>query len=392
MDNFTLLIIGFVLGILASTIAAIVYEYGSRPKLKLILDDSPRALGQNAGGAPYEFYHLKIINTAAPWPIPSRKPAWGTRAIIRVLDPDCNHVIPDVIVGRWASQPEPVIPAIAAGQVGLIPDPARLVLAQKIDVHNHETQQLDVAIKYEGEPDCYIFSNESYLHHWRNPSWKLGNNTYRLRVTLYYERGRLETDFRFQNKGTSRDDVSLELWDLESNLDAKPQPIKHEGKQYADQSCIRKGFSFVKNAVSCILLSGFILSLLLASLFLCVAFIVVIADDKSSASTYAPFALAAGLLAIGGLFLAIAQVDDSLHKSKSTIVRIGELYGVSAVSLVVFGLVYPILDKVDSKWVAEDVLPFLGAFALVAFSLSFLIAITLSIKLLWTNRRILFKI
>jgi hypothetical protein len=92
-------------------------------------------------------------------------------------------------------------------------DPARLVIAQRIDVHGHEDQQLNVALKYERSQDCHLFSNESYLYpKWQNPAWRLSNGTYRLRVTLYYERGRTEADFRLRNIGDTRDGLSLELW------------------------------------------------------------------------------------------------------------------------------------------------------------------------------------
>ena len=67
-----------------------------------------------------------------------------------------------------------------------------------------------MAVKFEGERDCYIFSNESYLSPgWRNPSWRLGIGIYRVRVTLFYEAGCLEEYFELCNLGNSRDDLEL---------------------------------------------------------------------------------------------------------------------------------------------------------------------------------------
>lgn len=213
MSDSVSIAIGFVLGILASSIAALVYGYGTRPLLQVLLDDSQRAQGQKPGQAPHAFYHLKIRNIPSRWPLPGRKPAWACKATIEVLDLNGKHVIPDAIIGRWSSQPEPLLPAVNSGQAINILDPARLVTSQKVDVHSHEDQAFAVALKYEGSRDCYIFSNESYLHpKWQNPAWRLNNGTYRLRITLYYERGRTETDFRLRNTGNIFDDLSLELW------------------------------------------------------------------------------------------------------------------------------------------------------------------------------------
>jgi hypothetical protein len=109
--------IGFMLGILASGIAALVYEYGTRPLLQVLLDDSPRAQGQKPGQAPHEFYHLKVRNVPPRWPLLGRRPAWACKATIEVFDHNGKRVIPDTIIARWPSQPEPLIPAVNAGQV-----------------------------------------------------------------------------------------------------------------------------------------------------------------------------------------------------------------------------------------------------------------------------------
>jgi hypothetical protein len=99
------------------------------------------------------------------------------------------------------------------GQVGKVLDPARLMQARRIDVQGHSEEPISVAVKFEGEPDCSIFTNESYLFpRWQNPLWSLPLGRYRLRVTVYYERGHIEKDFELRNEGLSRDDVHLNLW------------------------------------------------------------------------------------------------------------------------------------------------------------------------------------
>jgi hypothetical protein len=204
---------GFLLGILASAIAAVFYEYASRPLLDIVVDTSGRAQGQLGNNPPHEFYHAKVRNLPAKWPLSGRKPAWSTKATIEVFAADGSRAIPDTITARWASQPEPLLPVVYAGQPANLLDPARLVAARKVDVHGHEDQQLPVVVKFERQAECYIFSNESYqFSMWQNPAWRLVIGTYRLRVTVYYERGRSQEDFELRNSGPSRDDVQLRPW------------------------------------------------------------------------------------------------------------------------------------------------------------------------------------
>jgi len=82
-----------------------------------------------------------------------------------------------------------------------------------MDVHGHSEEPIPVAMKFEGEPDCYIFSNESYCFPLRqNPSWRIPPGLYRLRVTVNYEYGRAEEDFKLSNEGPALDDVHLNPW------------------------------------------------------------------------------------------------------------------------------------------------------------------------------------
>ncbi|RKY10552.1 MAG: hypothetical protein DRP65_06420 [Planctomycetota bacterium] len=207
------LALGFLLGIIASGIAALVYEYSTRPLLKTLVDDSGRAQGQLPNEKPHEFYHLKVRNLPAKCPLPGRKPAWSCKANIEVFNTDGSRVIQDPIPARWTSQPEPLVPVLQAGQPANLLDPAKIITGRKVDVHGHEDQQLSIAVKFDGEPECHIFSNESYqFRRWQNPAWRLEIGTYRLRITLFYERGRSQDDFELRNSGPSRDDVQLRHW------------------------------------------------------------------------------------------------------------------------------------------------------------------------------------
>jgi hypothetical protein len=122
-------------------------------------------------------------------------------------------MIPDDIVARWTSQPEPLLPVVAQGQPGNVLDPARLIQARRMDVHGHHEELIAVSVKFEGEAHCHIFTNESYLFpKWQNPQWCLPVGRHRLRITVLYERGSAQIDFALINAGSSRNDVRLAPW------------------------------------------------------------------------------------------------------------------------------------------------------------------------------------
>jgi hypothetical protein len=204
---------GFVLGILGSTIAWVISEYLARPSLDITVDQS-RAQGQRPGGAPpHEFYHVRVRNLPASWPVPGRRPAWACTARIEVFREDGSRAVEGEIVGRWTSQPEPLLPVVAGDQVSNVLDPARVMQAQMVNVHAHADQAMSVLVKFEGEPDCHVFTNESYVFpRWQHPGWRLPPGRYRLRVTVHYESGQAQRCFELRNGGPSRDDVRLAPW------------------------------------------------------------------------------------------------------------------------------------------------------------------------------------
>jgi hypothetical protein len=67
-----------------------------------------------------------------------------------------------------------VLPVVSEEQAGNVLDPARIMQARKIDVNGHATEAMSIVVKLEEDPDCYIFTNESYLSpRWKNPAWRL---------------------------------------------------------------------------------------------------------------------------------------------------------------------------------------------------------------------------
>ncbi|HLJ92325.1 MAG TPA: hypothetical protein VKU02_03950 [Gemmataceae bacterium] len=194
--------IGFVLGIVGSVIAGRWLEARAQPLLDLVADMS------RAQNVDLEFYNIVVRNR------PGRRPAWACRATIEVFREHGEPAIREEIPARWSSQPEPTVQFAVGNQVGNVFDLPRAIQGRRADVHSHLDERIPIAIKQENDPDCYIFTNESYLpaHSGKNPNWRLPQGRYRVRVTVYYESGQAQKDFELRNGGPSRDDVHLRLW------------------------------------------------------------------------------------------------------------------------------------------------------------------------------------
>jgi hypothetical protein len=208
------LLIAFALGVAASVAAAWVVEYGARPSLRV---GNPQAWGirrqfpKTGGGFEQAaFYHLLVRNVRRRFGLLGPRAAWACHASIELTaEAGGFRILP--IDGRWSAHPEPVAPAAGpSGQVLLL-DHAKILTGRRIDVHGHMPLELCIAIKFEGEADCYLFNNDSYVFaRWQNPAWRFGLGDYRLRVTLSSEVGRDTFEFRLRNVGSSRDDLHLE--------------------------------------------------------------------------------------------------------------------------------------------------------------------------------------
>jgi hypothetical protein len=99
---------GFLLGIVASGIAALVFDRATSPKLEIVVDSGPRALGDLPDGTKLEYHHVVVRNARTSWPLPGRRPAWACQASIAVFKWTGEPLTVVPIRARWASQPMPV--------------------------------------------------------------------------------------------------------------------------------------------------------------------------------------------------------------------------------------------------------------------------------------------
>lgn len=207
------ILLGFLLGILASAIAAIAYDRAVSAKLEIVRDPGARALGALPNRTTLEYHHVVVRNRPTPWPLPGRRPAWACQATISVFRWTGEPLTTVPIRARWASQPEPVSSFVIGDQLVQAADMAKMISGRRIDIYAHQDERLSIAVKYQGHAELHLFTNESYqFERACNPAWALESGSYRLRVAVHYERGEVQQDFELRNTGDNLDDVQIQLW------------------------------------------------------------------------------------------------------------------------------------------------------------------------------------
>ena len=92
------------------------------------------------------------------------------------------------------------------------PTPAhrhRAATASRVDVYPGEEQLLEVAVRFDDEPECYGWSDESYFHGWRNQNSKLPPARYLAKVVVTSSGQKCIAVFRLIDDVGNRTDFRL---------------------------------------------------------------------------------------------------------------------------------------------------------------------------------------
>jgi hypothetical protein len=92
------------------------------------------------------------------------------------------------MAARWSESIQPISMrgVFQDGQEFQIHDPARFTLDSRMDIFPGEHKDLDVAIRFSDDQDCYGWNNETYFRSTdgRHPDWKLEHDRYLIKVTI----------------------------------------------------------------------------------------------------------------------------------------------------------------------------------------------------------------
>ena len=210
--------ISIIIGGLITIATAMFVEYLRTPRLQLTIEhpvlDVAYPVGQRqADNARY--LRLKLRNKSLPsiarWM--QRSAALQCRGEITFHHlNDGQDVFDRVMAVRFVNSPEPLADQILDmdGNVRFqIRNWVRATIASRVDVYPGEEQLLDVAVRLDEEPDCYGWSDESYLYRWRNPNWRLPPARYLVRVVITSSGQKCIGVFRLINDVPLRTDFRL---------------------------------------------------------------------------------------------------------------------------------------------------------------------------------------
>jgi|SRR5208337_665005 len=200
------ILLSIVGGGLITIATAIFIEWLRKPRLVLRIETPELDLPKNA---PPQRRHLRLVLKNKPL-IPGfrwmqRSAALQCRGTITFHNKDGQDVFGKAMAVRWASSPEAIN---LGGQIVDLQQPAQLVyrivnvtgMESRIDVYPGEEETLDVAVRFNGEPECYGWNNESYFNNWRTPDWKLDRGTYLVRVVIASSGNKFVGRFRLMNE------------------------------------------------------------------------------------------------------------------------------------------------------------------------------------------------
>lgn len=187
--GFSDLVVNFGINLVAGVVGILIVlwiERQKRPRLSMkvgepgwIEDDDPLKR------TPCKWLHVQVHNPGMPrwiaW-VYDREPALSCRGWITFHHLDGHRVFDREMIVRWSETPGPEIVEYPTenGKVAMLGKNVQ----QTFDIPPGEYTSLDVVFRFKGESECYGWNNESLLHNWRHPSWRLEKGRYVARVRV----------------------------------------------------------------------------------------------------------------------------------------------------------------------------------------------------------------
>lgn len=188
------------------TIGVVVFvEHLRKPRLGLEIGNPEYATWTGRPANKAKWLRLKAENRQLPrlarWL--SRNTALHCSGLITFYHLDGQNVFGRSMQARWWGVREPLpIPAVAEWLPPIqIIDPVRLAPEMHRDIYSGESEQLDVAVRFDDDVECYGWCDDNYRSNplWRTPDWELGSGIYLVKVTVRYSSTKCSDVFRLIN-------------------------------------------------------------------------------------------------------------------------------------------------------------------------------------------------
>jgi hypothetical protein len=180
-DNLRLAIFSAALSAALGMLVVIWFEWMKRPKLRITIAEP---WDGNLANSIVRTVRISVENVSplavVRWFI-ARQPAFAAYALIDFFRLDGTAAFASSMTARWVGSPQP--PQLAHNNV-IYPD--ALEILRYRDVHLNRVESMDLATKFDNDTDCFGFTNTSYFHpDFKDPDWRLPQERYRIRVSLY---------------------------------------------------------------------------------------------------------------------------------------------------------------------------------------------------------------
>jgi hypothetical protein len=183
-------IIGGLVGAIIAISFTILIEHFRKPKLNIKIGNTENVNWSGRPANRARWLRLRVENKELPWWARwlSRNMALHCSGLITFYHLDGQNVFGRSMQARWWGVREPLpIQIMAQGHPTMyILDPERLAPEKHRDIYAGESEQLDLAVRFDDDEECYGWCNDNYNSNpkWRNPDWKLGHERYLVEVTV----------------------------------------------------------------------------------------------------------------------------------------------------------------------------------------------------------------
>lgn len=197
----------------ASILIVLWFESKRKPKLRFSIGEMAEIEPNDPRGLqPAKLPHVYVYNESMPrWLSRAfdRNPALACRGEISFHNLDGQNLFSRPMPVRWANNPEPLVQDPKTGQfTGIDWDKMRVGPLWDIPPGN-DPGILNVVYRAKTDPECYGYNNDSYLHNWRNPEWKLDPGQYLAKIVIRTGGQTFTETVQIMNLGY--DDFRLEL-------------------------------------------------------------------------------------------------------------------------------------------------------------------------------------
>lgn len=187
---------------IVSVIMFLVIDLLRKPSLDIICKDEP------VSEDPRRWVHVFVVNKGAKWIIKHTAVECRGKVTYTKLSLLKTEISKGPFEAKWARVNLVQIQLDSEDKPVPIVDDRLIAEAKVEEIPPGVERALDVAVKFNGEKEAYVWTPESY-HHRKNPDYVLDEGRYKVKVRIEYAGGTGEKEFILENFGDTASGLTL---------------------------------------------------------------------------------------------------------------------------------------------------------------------------------------